>query len=577
MTGTEIETRPHEAPTTPALRAATPGVLPEHSGIIDPDRWAMLAQIAKVTNKTSFVPAALRNNEGEVMACLLFGDAMGFHPSVSLTQVFIVDGKPGLSGASMVGKIRAAGHKVSRIEIRDGNGNVTGITARGERGDTGETDEFTFTLPMAQRAGLMSKHNWKAYPEAMMFWRAASMVARTLFSDVFLFAAVYSAEELGDEETPRDLADPDVFQVYGEDDVLYATLPIDEDALTELLGDDLVIVERDGNRIVVGDKPAEVERVPVSQTQQGQEGVSADPPDASVAANAPPEQPLVTEDGQVTFESMADRKVDQVLLALERTLGPMPAGAALEYLRGYRAHEEGHKKRKSLLAFLEARIDQLKDEIIDRPAETIEPAAVPDRRVDDEGSGEQGGDVVPDPDEDEGIDHIVTPDTDAADSESAAAPDEGEQPPAGAPPAEEPQATPPAAPGGDMVVTAETLGPEQTDSFLAAAHALAETSGDRRPTPNVVVKVRAATVWISENMDAASAAFWQHAAVLEACRNQLKGLGKPGIIDSLEDVDRLDPEFVQSIWSAVPDQAKQAISAMTPAQVYELDAKATEA
>lgn len=168
--------------------------------IVNPDEWAMLAQIANTISNTEFVPRGLRGNKAATMACLLYGREQGIGPMTALKEVSMVDGSPTMSAALMAAKIRAAGHSLQRREQRDDTGKLVATSAVGKRGDNGDEDTFTFSLEMAARAGLANKNNWKQYPEAMMWARAVSQLARTLFSDVFI-GSVYTAEELGAAET----------------------------------------------------------------------------------------------------------------------------------------------------------------------------------------------------------------------------------------------------------------------------------------------------------------------------------------------------------------------------------------
>jgi hypothetical protein len=161
----------------------------------DQSDWSMLRKIATTVVATDFVPKQLRNNAPAVMACLLYGRERGLGPMKALQEISIVDGRPSESAALMAASIRSAGHKLWREEHRNDKGEMIAVTAHGERAD-GTRDSFTFTLEMAQRAGLLSKKNWTQYPEAMLWSRAVSALARALFSDVFL-GAPYTGDELG--------------------------------------------------------------------------------------------------------------------------------------------------------------------------------------------------------------------------------------------------------------------------------------------------------------------------------------------------------------------------------------------
>lgn len=191
-TGTDLE---QQVPRPP---------IPLYNGVMSPDRWTLFGRIAHTVFDTDFVPKGVRGNAAAVMACLLYGDSLGLHPSVALKEVYIVDGKPGISGALMIAKIRADGHRVSFKTIRDEAGAFVAATCVGKRigpdGEVVEEDEWTFSLDDAKTAGLLpttsDKAAWKKYPETMCRWRALSQLARFLFADVFAGGAIYTPDEV---------------------------------------------------------------------------------------------------------------------------------------------------------------------------------------------------------------------------------------------------------------------------------------------------------------------------------------------------------------------------------------------
>lgn len=196
--GTEIAVRQSKAP------------VPLYNGVLSPDRWTLFGRIAQTVANTDFVPKGLRGNPAAVMACLLYGDSLDLHPSVSLTDVYVVDGKPGISGALMVAKIREAGHKIKWEKLLDDKGDFVGFTCRGQRIEMGEVvdeDEWTYTLADARRAGLYPNSNpkaaWMKNPEVMCRWRSLAQLARFLFPDLFRGGSVYlpdEAEEAADAD-----------------------------------------------------------------------------------------------------------------------------------------------------------------------------------------------------------------------------------------------------------------------------------------------------------------------------------------------------------------------------------------
>lgn len=205
MTQTENEARGG----TGEIAVRKQPMLPLHNGIVSPDKWATFGRIAVTTADTDFVPKGLRGKPEAVMACLLYGDSLGLHPSVSLSDVFVADGKPGVSGALMLSLIRTAGHKIT-FEWIDGvwPGDTTGEVKRygarcfGQRiedGEVVETDEWTYTMVDAKQAGLWPNSNpkaaWMKTPMVMCRWRALAQLVRFLFPDVLRGGSIYIPDE----------------------------------------------------------------------------------------------------------------------------------------------------------------------------------------------------------------------------------------------------------------------------------------------------------------------------------------------------------------------------------------------
>jgi RecT family len=231
--------QPEQSQEMTVRRTHTPA--PLHNGIVSPDRWTMFGRIATTIAKTDFVPAALRGRPEAVMAALLYGDSLGLHPSVALTDIYIVDGKVGVSGALMLAKIREHGHKVKFVWVTDEAGERIGATAYGQRVEDGEVvdeDEWTYTLADATKAGLYPnsspKAAWSKSPMVMCRWRALAQLARFLFPDLFRGGSVYVPDEVEEAayadrirhngaEGGRDSGEAGEID-YGDDEMLAAWL-----------------------------------------------------------------------------------------------------------------------------------------------------------------------------------------------------------------------------------------------------------------------------------------------------------------------------------------------------------------
>ncbi len=144
--------------------------------------------------KTEFVPTGLRGNLPAILACVATGRALGIDDMTAIRSIHIIEGKATFSAELMVMLVRRRGHSITG-EVGEGTATVVG-----KRADTGDTMTSTWTLKMAERAGLAKKGNWVKYPESMLWARAVSQLCRMLFADCFA-GATYTTEELGAEDT----------------------------------------------------------------------------------------------------------------------------------------------------------------------------------------------------------------------------------------------------------------------------------------------------------------------------------------------------------------------------------------
>ena len=127
----------------------------------------------------------------QAFAKILFGQELGLGAAASLSQVFIVEGKPALSATLIGAQIKKSGRYDYRIKHSDDNGCVIDFFERGEL-----LGDASFSMDDARRAGLAGKDNWKKYPKDMCRSRALTQGARAYCPDVF-GGAVYTPDEIG--------------------------------------------------------------------------------------------------------------------------------------------------------------------------------------------------------------------------------------------------------------------------------------------------------------------------------------------------------------------------------------------
>jgi hypothetical protein len=152
-----------------------------------------LARLARVFAASGLFGRA-GNQETQVAECairLMAGMEAGFSPFASATGVHIINGRPAFSSQAVRRhpdydyRVLEKSAKVCRIRFLS-------------RGET--LGEETFTIEMAERAGLLKNPTWRSYPEAMLFSRALTAGMRTHCPDALGGHPAYTPEELGAED-----------------------------------------------------------------------------------------------------------------------------------------------------------------------------------------------------------------------------------------------------------------------------------------------------------------------------------------------------------------------------------------
>jgi len=108
--------------------------------------------------------------------------------------------KPGIvemAAVTMSALIRNAGHSIKKDESEC---DPTKCTLIGVRADNGDRMSACFTIEQARIAGLLSKENWKNYPEDMLYTKALGRLGRQLFADVIKGCYVQGEIDLDKKE-----------------------------------------------------------------------------------------------------------------------------------------------------------------------------------------------------------------------------------------------------------------------------------------------------------------------------------------------------------------------------------------
>jgi hypothetical protein len=165
-----------------------------------------VAELASQVAGTEFVPVAIRQKPAAITAAILFGRELDMPPMQALSQVHVVEGRPSLSAEHMRAMVLAAGHEISYDLMSPGQVTATGRRWYGGTRGWGAPTSVTWSIPMAERAGLLGKNNWKKHPRQMLEARATAELCRLIFADIT--HGLPSVEEMEDgglyDESPAE-------------------------------------------------------------------------------------------------------------------------------------------------------------------------------------------------------------------------------------------------------------------------------------------------------------------------------------------------------------------------------------
>jgi hypothetical protein len=128
-------------------------------------------------------------------AAVLQGLSLGLDPLVSLQQIYIVHGRPGMYAKLMVALVQAHGHEIWDEDLSDSRAVVAG-----RRRGTDNIVRVTVTMEQARKAGWTRNEAYTKTPQDMLWSRAAARVCDRIASDVL--KGIASVEQIRDEMAP---------------------------------------------------------------------------------------------------------------------------------------------------------------------------------------------------------------------------------------------------------------------------------------------------------------------------------------------------------------------------------------
>jgi hypothetical protein len=153
--------------------------------------------LAERLAEANLLPASLRKRPADVLLLVMFGRDLGLTFSEALRGLHLIEGRAVLSADLMVALAKRSGHceRFDLIETSD-----TRATYETKRRGAPAPIRMTWTIQMAQTAGLAKRDTWVKYPSAMLRARCAAALVRAVYPDC-LFGC-YDSDEVAGGDVP---------------------------------------------------------------------------------------------------------------------------------------------------------------------------------------------------------------------------------------------------------------------------------------------------------------------------------------------------------------------------------------
>lgn len=161
-----------------------------------PHSISELQHIAKIFSDSSLVPKHFQGKPQDCFIALEMAYRMRLSPSMALQNIYVMNGKPGLSAALVIALINKSGLIQGGIKYRQSpKGQPLEVTAYAKALD-GEEISYTVTMEMAKAECWDKNPKYRSIPELMLRYRAATFLARLYFPEVIM--GMHTVEELSE-------------------------------------------------------------------------------------------------------------------------------------------------------------------------------------------------------------------------------------------------------------------------------------------------------------------------------------------------------------------------------------------
>lgn len=171
---------------------------------MEPSSLTGMYKLAEILSRAKLIPAHFQGDAASTMLVMMQAKQIGV-PIVTATQTcYVVSGKVGWSSV-VLQSLAKRSPRCKKFYLKHVDSKSATMVV--QTSDMDEPVEVTYTIEMAQRAGLITRNKgtWEGSTEDMLVARVGSKAARRYFPEEL--AGIYSVEELreipADPEIPR--------------------------------------------------------------------------------------------------------------------------------------------------------------------------------------------------------------------------------------------------------------------------------------------------------------------------------------------------------------------------------------
>lgn len=171
--------------------------LGKNNVLSNPSAFEHCYRIAQIFADSTIVPEAFQKKPANVFVALQMAERLGLDAMAALQNIYIVKNRPCLSSQMLISLANMSGLIDGSI-IFESNGKPVpemAVTAKAKL-KSGEVVSVCFCYRQAIDLGVTNNMPWKAMPEQMCRYRAASMLVKSYFPQVIL--GLSAKEEIED-------------------------------------------------------------------------------------------------------------------------------------------------------------------------------------------------------------------------------------------------------------------------------------------------------------------------------------------------------------------------------------------